>query len=149
MATIDFGFGVDMSRDQAQFREGAALFIVQNLLSPEVETLWRVFREEHPELTDDAEAADMFCDEYTDEEGFYDGIEELLCRCMNDNECNGEPVFAYEDYCIFVGAKIPVDEADKVAMLTQEDIRRILAKYLNGEHVLKDYPNIETLEITD
>lgn len=153
--SYDFGYGADMSR--MNFKQGAAEYIIENLASPRLRKEFEQFCEDckdecevFPSTGEDfgmLEQADSFAAEYED---YYcnTGIEALLVACINDNECGGEEVFFYEDYCIYVPARIPEDDKAKEKMLTQERIREILAKYLNPI-ITDDSIVVESVETHD
>ena len=148
MATRDFGYGVDLSRKDVKWRPGAAEFFLANLASPSVKEEYAEFREENPELNDE-DFADAFVDEYEDSETLESGFEAVIVRSINENECGSRNDFIFDDQCIYVGARIPRNQIEKFAMLTLEDIERLLAKYLDCEHILENPVAVETLEITE
>ena len=148
MATRDFGYGVDLSRKDVKWRPGAAEYFLANLASPSIKEEYAEFREENPEL-DDEESADAFVDEYEDSETLESGFEAVIVRSINENECGSRDNFIFDDQCIYVGARIPRNHAEKLVMLTLEDIGRLLAKYLDCEHILENPVTVETLEITE
>lgn len=141
----DYGYGVDMSR--TEFIPNAAKYILEHFASEDLRGDFRAFCEDNPELVEDGEAEEIFIDEYEDDLTYASGIEAFIVRCINDNECPTADAFAYNDYCIYVGARIPANDEEKAKMLTQEDIRRILVKYLNP--ILESDVTVEFLEISD
>ena len=143
--TIDFGYGVVM--DNVEFKLDAAKYVLDNFATQEILDEFNEFRKYNDDITDDDEAKEIFVDEYEDPIYCEGGICGLLVRCINAHECGESHKFAYEDYCIYVGARIPADDDEKSGMLTMDDIRKILAKYLNP--ILKNNVNVEFLEIHD
>lgn len=142
---VDFGYGVDMSR--TEFKQDAAKYIIKNFASKEVLGEYEDFCEDNADLVDDGIAEEVFVEEYEDAVSYAPGMCGLIVRCINDNECGGADIFEYDDYCIYLGARIPDNDAEKAKMLTKEDVRRILAKYLNP--ILKCDVNIEHLQINN
>ena len=60
------------------------------------------------------------------------GFEGLLCQLINNREFGSDsPVFYYEEDYLYVPAEIPANEDEKKKMLTKEQIRTILYKYLS------------------
>ena len=143
--TVDFGYGVDMSR--VKFKSGAARYIFEHYANDDIRNEFASFCEDNQDLVEDDTAVETFVEEYEDPITWASGIEGFLVRCINNAECKDYNDFAYDDYCIYVGARIPADEVQKSSLLTMEDIRRILAKYLNP--VLEAEAIVESLEIRD
>ena len=140
---VDFGYGVDVSR--MQFVTGAAKYILEHYATKDILDEFEDYCKENEDLVEDGVAESSFVEDYMDDTHCVDGIEAILIRCINDNECHGKDVFLYDDYCIYVGARIPANDDDKAALLTMENIRAILAKYLNP--ILTKSVNVELLEI--
>ncbi len=143
MSIYDYGYGVDMSR--AKFCNNAAQYVMANLASESLKTDLLEFMTDNPEL-DAEEAVVEFVDSYEDDIHCNTGLEAIIVRCINDNECNGRDEFLYEDHCIYVGARIPRNDADRSAMKTMEEIQSTLAKYL-CPNVIETPISIESLEI--
>lgn len=141
--TIDFGYGVVM--DDAEFKIDAAKYVLDNFATKEILAEFDEFKKDNPDLVDEDEAKVIFVDEYEDHTYYESGICGLLVKCINELECGGEHKFEYQDYCIYVGARIPSDNKEKIKMLTQEDIRKILTKYLNP--ILEGNVSLGFLEI--
>lgn len=81
-------------------------------------------------LTPDDEASmEDFVENYENETYGWFWREGMLTDIINITEFNGEHVFRNEDGAIFVTAYIPADK--KSTIVTQEDIRNILAKYIS------------------
>lgn len=142
---VDFGYGVDTSR--VEFKQDAAKYILKNLASQEVLDEFEGYCADNADLVEDGTAEEMFVEEYEDSVSYATGIFGLIVRCINDNECGGADIFEYDDYCVYLGARIPANDAEKAKMLTQEDVRRILAKYLNP--ILQCDVSIEHLSINN
>lgn len=142
---IDFGYGVDMSR--VNYKSGAARYIFEHYATDDIHKEFDDFCEDNPDLVEDGNAVDVFVEEYEDGITCASGLEGFLVRCINDAEFSKRDEFIYDDYCIYVGARIPADDSEKDNMLTMVDIRRILSKYLNP--ILEEDVNIECLEINN
>ena len=142
---VDFGYGVDTSR--VEFKQDAAKYILKNFASQDVLDEFEGYCADNADLVEDGTAEEMFVEEYEDSVSYATGICGLIVRCINDNECGGADIFEYDDYCIYLGVRIPTNDAEKAKMLTQEDVRRILAKYLNP--ILRCDVNIEHLSINN
>lgn len=82
-----------------------------------------------PELT--AEDVDDFINHYESiiKEG-NDGLEGFLADLLNENECKGQDTFVYEDCVLHVIADIPKDEKARDHMITQEQIQKLIEKYV-------------------
>lgn len=143
--TIDFGYGVDLSR--TNFKADAPKYIIEHLAPSSILKQFKEYCAENSEDLNEVEATLCFADEYESDIHYIRGIEALLVDCINLSECDGNDTFLYEDYCIYVGARIPVDEKHKASLLTTQDIQRILAKYLNP--LLIDTVCVEFLEIRE
>lgn len=140
---IDYCYGVDMSR--VRFIPNFAKYILEHFATEELLTRFKDFCEDYPQLVENGEAEEFFIVEYTDNSPYASGIAAFLVRCINDNECPTANAFSYKDYCLGVKARIPANDEEKAKMLTQEDIRRILVKYLNP--ILESDVTVEFLEI--
>lgn len=142
---IDFGYGTII--DNAELKMGAAKYVLENFASQEILDEFKDFCKDNADMIDSEAAEELFVEEYEDPIYYDSGIYGLLVRCINDREFGGSRKFAYEDYCIYVGARIPDNDDEKADMLTKEDIRKILAKYLTP--ILKNGVTVQFLEIHD
>lgn len=143
----NIGYGVDTTKKVYEYRKDAYERFLSDIASKSILEDYREYeteaKSENPEITQE-ELLDSFFEEWEDSIG-RDGIEQMLCESINERECNGQEKFFYEDYCIYVPADIPVNDAAKAQMLTQEDIQRLLAKYLNP--LLEQPVTVEWLDI--
>ena len=140
---IDFGYGVDISR--TQFVADAAKYTLEHYATKDILDEFEDYCKEYEDLVEEGIAESCFVEDYMDDVHCVDGIEAILIRCINDNECHGKDVFLYDDYCIYVGARIPANDDEKAELLTTESIRTILAKYLNP--ILTEPVSVKFLEI--
>lgn len=88
-----------------------------------------------------------FISDYENGTYLWSGRTGLLCDIINELEFEGDVVFRDEDYCIYVAAYIPKDEADKKKRPTQEQIAKIMEKYLDP--LIKGSLDIQWYEIRD
>ena len=140
---IDFGYGVDMSK--AKYKPGAHGYVFKHFASSGLLEEYEAFVKSNEDLIRDGEAEEIFVGEFVNEYDYSTGIDAFLVRCINDNEFGGKTFLYYDDYCIYVSARVPEDDEDKKEMLTKERIREILTAYLNP--VLEDIVRVETLTI--
>ncbi len=82
-------------------------------------------------LDQDIESREGFIDDYENDTTYNTGLEALLVDVINEEIDPVEKPFVYDDYIIGVPATLPVNDAEKASMLTQQRIREILAEYLN------------------
>lgn len=143
--TIDFGYGVDMSR--ARMKPDAAKYVFEHYATDDLRDDFKEFCEDNPEIVEDGTAVEVFVEEFEDDITCASGIEGFLVKCINDAECKKYSDFIYDDYCIYVGARIPANQTQKASMLTMEDIHKILAKYLNP--ILETELVVEYVEINN
>lgn len=96
-------------------------------LKEEIEAYYQENRDDYSS----AEACfyDFVEDWYENETFLWGGIEGLVTDMINTFEYDGDTVFYYEDCCIYVPAYIPLTKNSRV--ITQEDISRVLDKYLS------------------
>jgi hypothetical protein len=79
---------------------------------------------------DDDQSKEDFVDSYeNDTYGWY-GLEGLIVDYINDYECDHQVVFRHEDSILGVMPTIPANDEERSKILTQEQIRVILATYL-------------------
>ena len=140
---VDFGYGVDMS--QANFKKGAAKYVLTNYAAEEILDDFKEFCAEYPDLVEDGSAEACFADEYEDNIYYTSGLEAIIVKSINVKE--NTDAFMYDDYCIYVGSRIPLNDNQRALMLTMEDINRILAKYLGP--ILEGDLVIESLVINN
>ena len=143
------GFGVAL--DQAKFKPNAnVLFMNKFYLKHQYEKeTYLTYCEDNELDPEQDESKDEFVESYNNDTYCWYGLEGLLTDYINDHECNHSVTFRNEDYCIVVMATIPEDDAAKANMITQEQITKILQKYLSvllNEHCAC---NIEWLTIYD
>lgn len=93
------------------------------------------------------EAFEDYIDDYENPTMLWDGAEGMLVDIINQDKFDGYEVFRFEDYCIYVAADIPRNEAEKAKMPTEEDIENILREYLNP--LIKEPATIEWQRIHD
>lgn len=125
----------------------AAKYVFEHYATDDLRDDFKEFCDENPDLVEDGTAVEVFVEEFEDDITCTSGIEGFLVRCINDAESYKQHEFMYDDYCIYVGARIPEDGSDRQRMLTKADIRRVLAKYLNP--ILEAEAVVESLEIRD
>lgn len=142
---VDFGYGIDMSR--AKLKQGAAKYVFEHYATDDIRSEFEDFCADNQDLVEDGTAEEVFVEEYEDSLSCANGIEVFIVRCINDIEFYKRDEFIYDDYCIYVGARIPEDDSDRQRMLTKADIHRILAKYLNP--ILETEVVVEHLEINN
>lgn len=116
------GFGV-ITEDACVREDAPKLFY--DMASDSVKEL---FREAygHSEYHDDFK---FFLDGYENDTYCWSGFEAALVDTINECEFCGNAVFRFEDLCIYVEPYIPENRED--VRVTQEEIRKILAKYLD------------------
>lgn len=129
----DFGYGVDLSTSKVQWRAGYQKIVYEQAVKHEdLRVNWEDFCcDKDPSLPADEESIAEWVDTYEDDTGNWSGAEGLLAAIINLDKFDGEGIFAYEDQCLFVPARIPVDNADRLKWPTIREIQSILAEYLN------------------
>ncbi len=122
------GYGVDLSR--VKFKKDAYNIIFEKAI--EIEDIKASYEEycRDNDLDPNGGFQTEFIDDYDDGE-CNTGLEGFLRNLINLKVDPSEEPFSYDDYCLFVAADIPCNDAAKAAMLTQEQIRTILCDYLN------------------
>ncbi len=125
------GYGINLD-SSARFKKNAAvLFMDKWYLATEYgQDAYKTYCEDSDLTPNDDESKEAFVESYENDTYCWSGLEGLLVDYINDYECDHEVVFRFEDYCIVVMAGIPENEEQKKRMLTQEDIAKILQKYL-------------------
>lgn len=142
---VDFGYGVDMSR--AKFKNGAAKYVLDNYATKDILDEFKDFCSEYEELVENGDAEEAFVEDFEDDLSGASGIEGLIVRCINDREFDKSDAFIYDDYCIYYGARIPANDMEKAGILTMENVRYVLAKYLSP--ILDNELNVEFLTINN
>lgn len=131
---IDKGYGVLIANNNALV-ENACEKIVDLILTGDETDLkesYLYFCKADELDPDSREAKEDFAAEYSSWMSFNEGGPiGLLADIINKRECQNDCAFCWLDDYLYVSARVPLDEESKAFMLTQEDIRRILAEYLN------------------
>lgn len=140
---VDFGYGVDMSR--AKLKPGAAKYVLDKYATEDILNEFKDFCSDYEELMENGDAEEAFVEGFEDDLLCVSGIEGLIVRCINDREYSKRDAFVYDGYCIYYGARIPANDTDKAEILTMENIRCVLAKYLSP--ILDNELNVEFLTI--
>lgn len=137
MSTADTGYGIDLSGiGRIKWNDNFKKKIYE-MFPASIMQRYRDFTESlDKEDTDNMSKEEMleqFIDSYENDTYMWNREEGLLCDIINESEFPGEqPVFRYEDGYLYVSADIPEDETEREHMLTKEQIRKIIAKYLNA-----------------
>ena len=139
----DFGYGADLSSSKVVWKPGYQRILLEKAIRQEpLKQQWEDYCEENcPELCNkliDGSAVDDaaeefiadFVDQYEDDSCCWDGAEGLLTELINLERFNGEDIFVFDDCCLFVPARIPVDDADRLKRPTIPEIETILTEYL-------------------
>ena len=92
--TIDFGYGVDMSR--VQLKPDAAKYVFEHYATDDLRDDFKEFCDENPDLVEDGTAVEVFVEEFEDDITCTSGIEGFLVRCINDAESYKEYEFMYK-----------------------------------------------------
>ena len=135
------GFGVVM--DNAKWKDDAGKTLVKGygFVSEEYGTYCK-----DNDLDPKGGFEDEFIQDYQTDEGDL-GPEHLLTDIINNEKFGGREVFIYRDSVIHVPATIPKNAKEKENLPTQEDITRILKKYL--EPVLASEVETDWFDIED
>ena len=130
MPYINIGYGIDTSK--LHLKENAAFILLQDHMPESIGDYYRDIC-----TTNDGEimsltpaTAQMFAEEYQNDTYCYRGFWGMLTDIINEERNLINYYFSYEDGCIYIPSHVPEDNASKNAMLTQQDIRRILSSYL-------------------
>lgn len=125
------GFGVALD-SEVKFKPNASVIFMDKfyLQDDYGKDVYRVYCEDGDLDPEDDASKEEFVDSYENETYCWYGLEGLLTDYINDHDCDHTVRFRNEDYCIVVMATIPEDEQDKASMLTQDQIIKILQKYL-------------------
>ena len=94
---------------------------------------------------EDTESKEEFVENYENETYCWHGLEGLIADHINDCECNHNVVFRHDYYILGVMPRIPENNKERDTMLTQENIKILLTKYLNPlleEPVIIDWYDI-------
>ncbi|MBQ6403308.1 MAG: hypothetical protein IJI27_05330 [Oscillospiraceae bacterium] len=153
----DFGYGVDLSTSKANWKDGCEKTVfLKAIKHKELKDYWDAFLEaiqdgpdnlELPPHEPTDEDIETFVDEFEEDLHGWCGVEGMLAEIINLERFDGHDVFAYEDCCLYVGARIPKDDAERQKMPTMEEIQSILAEYLAP--LLEEPLPLEFLEIHD
>lgn len=127
---FNIGYGVCLSN--LQFKKDAAyLLLSQHMTDYILEQYTEMFETSDGEpamLT--AETAEAFAKDYQNDETLAHGLPALIVDIINEERNLIRYPFTYEDQCIYIQATVPIDAEDRNAMLSQKDIQRIFAEYL-------------------
>lgn len=158
--SVIYGYGVDSSKVSFSYAQNSYEYLADLVFNHNCKPIREDFNDylkeeeidydnlsENEQMEVWADYVDMF-DAYDLDESS-EGTDELgmLAYYINNMLFGGKLVFQYEDGCLFVEARIPVDEADKKFMPTQKDIQQILALYLNP--MLRHPVTVDHIEIYD
>lgn len=152
----DFGYGVDLSSSKVKWKDDSQKQVfLRAIKHKELKDYWDEFlsaiyenaESEAPGFEPSEEDVADFVDQYEHETFGWCGAEGMLAEVINLERFDGKDVFAYEDCCLYVGARIPKDDAERQKMPTMEEIQSILAEYLNP--LLEELVTVEYLEIHD
>lgn len=130
----DKGYGVLIANNNTLIENACEKIVDMVLTGNDVDLKedYLQFCEDDGLAPDSKEAKEDFAATYESWTGFNDGGPiGLLADIINSKECRNDCVFYWIDDYLYVSARVPLDEKSKNSMLTQEDIRRILGKYLN------------------
>ena len=136
-----FGYGIDF--DTFKFKKEAGELLEELVMNTE-ETKeqylsYSMDRSDYPEMTDEEfedELRDFRIENYENSIYWWGGLEGLLADVINETESGtqngGTGMSFYLDVgCLAVLATIPKDEEERAKLLTQEQIRDILSRYLS------------------
>lgn len=153
----DYGYGVDLSASKTHWKNGCEKTVfLQAIKHNELKEYWDAFLEailEGPDGLDLPpyepvdEDIESFVSQFEDRLHGWCGVEGMLAEVINLERFDGRDVFAYEDCCLYVGARIPKDDAERQKMPTMEEIQSIIAEYLYP--LLEEPRPLEFLEIHD
>lgn len=143
----DKGYGVIL--DKCKFKEDAVLLLMDRALelNDEILDAYAVSCSNYGFSRDTAEAKRFFVENFTDDYGCGSDAEGLLARVIDDADFDGAEVFVSKDGCLYVQATVPADDEEKEILPTQEEIRNLLAIYLNP--LLEEPAEICWLNISD
>lgn len=124
----DHGYGVEL--DKLQLREDYPQRLLEKAIGAELIEQDDIFYNLNIKALNEAPYSELegVIDEYDACNGHW-GLGGLLADLLNVKL--GSRIFEYADYCLYVPARIPADKKERLAMLTQEQIRKILARELN------------------
>ena len=145
----DFGYGADLSSSKVRWKPGYQRTVYELAIKHEdLKAQWEDFCWDIDLMfaPSDETIAD-WVDTYEDDTGNWSGAEGLLTSIINREKFGNEDIFVYEDLCLFVPARIPTDDADRLKRPTMLEIQSILADYLNP--LLEEPISIEFLEINN
>ena len=132
---IDCGYGAILSRPK--WKEDAKIRLLSKF-GPKMKETFKRFYDEHGSESQDMteeEYAPFFYEDYENPLYGWSGIIGVLVDVINENEFPDREIAFRTDVTpyggiIYVSAEVPEDEADRETMITQKQIRSILAKYL-------------------
>ena len=126
-----YGYGIDLSSDDFKFKPTA-----EDILWEKAEGINWVLDAysgycQYNELDPEGGFYREFIEDYENNMTLHTGIEAFLADVINELVDPVEKPFIYDDFVLCVPATIPKNEAEKASMLTQDQIRDILAEYVN------------------
>ena len=145
MPYINIGYGIDVSH--LHLKDNAAFLILQEHMP---NTIGEYYRDT---CCDDngnifsltPNTAKMFAEDYENDTYCYRGFWGMLTDIINEERDLTGYCFTFEDQCLYVPSHVPEDNQSKEAMLTQQDVKRILEFYLR---IVTDDPlNFSFVEI--
>ena len=145
---IDCGYGAEIKNPK--WNENVYSMLI-SLFGPNLKKTFATCYEEENENETAEEYAKFFCDEYENQMYGWSGITGLVADIINENEFDGNPVFrAYFDGfldALYVSFDMPEDEAERSTMMTKQQVRKIIAKYLAP--LLNSRINFDYIDIQD
>lgn len=141
-----YAYGIDLSKDYFKFKKNAAELLWNKAKTIDwVQEAYADYCEDN-DLDPDGGFYDEFIDDYENDTTYNSGIEAFLADVINEFVDPVEKPFIMDDYILAVPATLPVNDSEKVVMLTQQRIREILADYVNPlveKPVVVDWYTIE------
>lgn len=126
----DFGYGADLSSSKVMWKPGYQKTVLDMILrNDSLKQSWEDYCEGLDGPATDEDIAD-YIDQHEDDSGGWSGAEGLLAELINLERFGGERIFVFDDCCLFVPARIPVDDADRLKRPTIREIQAILTEHL-------------------
>ncbi len=138
-----YGYGVNLSK--TTFKPNATKYLWEKAKDID----W--IKEEYETYCDENELDPNtgfveFVEEYQNDTTLNEGMEAFLADVLKIVNVAEQP-FIYDDFCLVVPATVPINDAEKSSMLTQQEIREILAEFLNP--ILEEPITVEWLNICE
>ena len=146
---IDCGYGAEIK--DPKWKESIYSTLL-SMFGPSLKKNFASCYEEENEGDTEEEYAEFFCSYYENQTDGWSGIIGLVADIINENEFDSAPVFhayfnGFAD-ALYVSLDMPEDAVERSTMMTKQQVREIIAKYLCpllDSGIRFDYINIENI----